>query len=195
MNFHRNFFEFHAAGTSTGKRMPSESCLTAAQQGEELTSFTTLFAQFDIPLGREKPSFGVSLFRKGSMNERSRSGWVITAVCDVAGKTAKREAGSGLPISPMTPPPSNRNIETECSSVATSASPLMISTGVLSALTSPSHAMGSCSSAISFLTRAGNPLGSAASLRYSFANDMPTNISTDICGMKALNSACQPSAS
>jgi hypothetical protein len=44
--------------------------------------------------------FGVSPFKKGSMKANSSSVWVMTAVCDVAGKTARREAGSGLPVSP-----------------------------------------------------------------------------------------------
>lgn len=41
------------------------------------------------------------------MNARSTSGCVITAVCDVAGMIASREAGSGLPMSPITSPPSS----------------------------------------------------------------------------------------
>ena len=96
--------------------------------------------------GSMKKPFGVSPFRNGSMKPISRSAWLMTAVCEVAGRTARREAGSGLPMSPMTPPPSSRNIATECSSVATSASPVMISTGVFSAFTSASQAIGSFSS-------------------------------------------------
>src|SRR5688572_9617416 len=95
----------------------------------------------------------------------------------------------------MPPPPSSRNIATECSSVVTSASPAMISTGVFIALTSFSHCMGSCSIAISFLTSAGKPSGLGASFRYSFANGIPRNMSTVIFGMNAVNSGCHPRAS
>lgn len=37
------------------------------------------------------------------------STWVMTAVCDVAGGIASRDAGSGSPMSPMPPPPKSRN--------------------------------------------------------------------------------------
>ena len=45
-------------------------------------------------------------------------------------------------MSPIPPPPSSRNSATECSSVATSASPAMTSTGVFNAFTSASQAIG-----------------------------------------------------
>src|SRR5690606_30035920 len=44
---------------------------------------------------------GVSPARKGSMKPSSRSTWPITAVWEVAGSTARREAGRGTPISPI----------------------------------------------------------------------------------------------
>src|SRR5215212_2644685 len=56
--------------------------------------------------------FGVWPFRNGSIKECSNSVCVMTAVCDVAGITARREAGNGLPISPMAPPPRSLNIAT-----------------------------------------------------------------------------------
>lgn len=56
-----------------------------------------------------------------------------------------RRTADDPPISPITPPPSSRNMATEWSRVATSASPVMISTGTFNALTSASHAIGSCS--------------------------------------------------
>ena len=43
-----------------------------------------------------KNPFGVSPFRNGSMKAMSRSTCVITAVCEVAGSTARREAGQRL---------------------------------------------------------------------------------------------------
>src|SRR5690606_38053614 len=74
---------------------------------------------------------------------------------------------SGSSISPITPPPSKRNSATLCSSVETSASPAITSTGIVSFFTSSPHAIGCFSSAISFSTSAGKPSGFGASSRYS----------------------------
>ncbi|MNT86229.1 hypothetical protein D3C72_2264950 [compost metagenome] len=77
----------------------------------------------------------------------------------------------------------------------TSASPAMINTGILSALTSASQAMGSCSRAINFSTTARKPSGLGASFFHSSSMGVPTNISGDIWGMKAVKAGCQPETS
>ena len=50
---------------------------------------------------------------------------------------ASRDSGSGSPMSPITPPPSSRNLATLCSRVEASASPAMINTGTSSAFDGP----------------------------------------------------------
>ena len=140
--------------------------------------------------------FGVSPLRKGSMKAYSRSGWVITAVCEVAGSTARREAGNGLPISPMTPPPSSRK----------SADRMLQRRHVGIAgddehrrlqrldVRLPRHRLLlELRSASSPAPESRRDWPRACDNRLQMA--FPTNISTVICGMNALNSGCQPSAS
>ena len=64
--------------------------------------------------------------------------------------------------------------------------------GVFIAFTCSSHAIGSFSSAISFLASSGKPFGFAASLGYSFANGIALIISTVICGIASVNAGCHP---
>jgi hypothetical protein len=47
--------------------------------------------------------FGVSPFQERLDEGEQQVGLLMTAVCDVAGMTARREAGSGSPISAITP--------------------------------------------------------------------------------------------
>jgi len=76
--------------------------------------------------------------RRLALEERLDHGQQQVGLADEGGLRGRRqhgeEAASGWPMSPVAPPPSSRNRATECSSVATSASPAMISTGVFSAL-------------------------------------------------------------
>src|SRR6266704_1869368 len=176
-------------GSLADQRQPANSCRSVdhQKQFEELRPRRTPLSVDALDERSHRPKqtrfrnearyfanmpFGVMPFRNGSMNACSKSACVMTAVCDVAGRIARREAGNGFP-----------------------ASPAMISTGDLMPSTSAAHAMGSCWSAMTFLTSSGKPLGLGASFLYSAANGVWTIISTVSFGMDALNSGCQPSKS
>src|SRR6266705_2273130 len=199
-------------GSLADRRQPANSCRSVdhQKQFEELRPRRTPLSVEALDERSHRPKqtrfrnearyfanmpFGVMPFRNGSMNACSKSGCVMIAVCDVAGRIARREADNGFPVSPIAPPPSRWNIATACSRVIPSASPAMISTGDLIPFTSAAHAIGSFWSAMTFLTSSGKPLGLGASFLYSAANGVWTIISTVSFGMDALNSGCQPSKS
>ena len=89
----------------------------------------------------------------------------MTAVCDVAGKTAKPRGWQRLAHvahDSAAKQPEHRDRMFEGSNVGVTADDQH---RVFSVLTSASQAIGTFSSAISFLTRAGKPSGLGASLR------------------------------